>query len=172
MKRSSHTVAVCGITAALSIVLMALGSALGIMTYACPILVGILLLCVREELGCRWALTLWAAIGLLAVMLVPELEMTATFIGIFGWYPAVQPALNKLPKLLRPMCKLVALNAGAVLSYALLMKVTGLEDMPNTLWAWVLLLVMANLVFLLYDLALTRLRVTMVPRMRRLFGGR
>ncbi len=172
MKQNSRTVALCGLTAALSVVLMALGSALGVMTYACPILVGILLLCIREELGSRWALTLWVAIGLLAMMLVPEVEMTALFLGVFGWYPAVQPALNKLPKLLRPVCKLAALNAGAVLSYALLMKITGLEDMPNTVWAWVLLLVMGNLVFLLYDLALTRLRVTMVPRMRRLFRGR
>lgn len=169
MKRSSRTVALCGLTAALSVVLMALGSALGVMTYACPILVGVLLLCVREELGSRWALTLWAAIGLLAVMLVPEVEMTAIFLGVFGWYPAAQPALNRLPKLLRPVCKLLALNAGALLSYAVLRKVTGLEDMPNTVWAGALLLFTGNLVFVLYDLALTRLRVTMVPRIRRLF---
>lgn len=172
MKQNSRAVALCGLTAALSLVLMALGSVLGVMTYACPILVGILLLCVREELGSRWALTLWAAIGLLAIMLVPEVEMTAMFIGVFGWYPAVQPVFNRLPRLLRPVVKLGALNVGAVLMYAILMRVAGLQDMPNTAWAWMLLLVTGNLVFLLYDLALTRLRVTMVPRLHKIFSGR
>lgn len=171
MREHSRIVALCGLTAALSLVLMALGSALGIMTYACPVLVGVLLLCVREELGSRWALTLWAAIGLLALMLVPEVEMTAMFLGVFGWYPAVQPALDRLPRLLRPVVKLAALNGGAVLVYAILMRVTGLQDMPDTAWAWVLLLAAGNLVFALYDVALTRLRVTMVPRVHRMIFG-
>ena len=48
---------------------------------------------VREELGLRDALTLWAAAGLLGLLLVPELEMAALFAGLFGWYSAARPAL-------------------------------------------------------------------------------
>lgn len=169
MRQSSRTAAICGLTAALSLVLMALGSAMGVMTYVCPILVGVLLLCVREELGVRMALTEWAAIGLLAVILVPEPEMNAVFVGVFGWYPAAKPALDRIPRPFSLPARLLSMNAGAVLSYTVLAAAVGLQDMPGSFWGWVGLLALANLVFLGYDLALERLRVTLVPRLRRLF---
>ncbi len=172
MRRNSHIVAVCGLTAALAIVLMLLGSALGVMTYACPVLVGVLLLCVREELGVKWALTLWAAIGLLAMMLVPELEMTALFLGVFGWYPAAKPALDRLPRWPGWVVKLLALNGASAAVYGLLMAVMGMQDMPDALWGWIYLAVGGNLIFICYDIMLDRLRFTLVPRIRRLFSGR
>lgn len=169
MRQKSRIIAVCGLTAALSLVLMGLGSALAVMTYACPMLVGVLLLCVREELGVKWSLTLWAAIGLLALMLVPEVEMTAVFIGIFGWYPSVKPFLDRLPKVLSGLSRFLALNGAAVAVYAILIRFMGLSDMPEGAWAWVVLLAAGNVVFYFYDLLLDRLRFTLVPRLRRLF---
>ena len=169
MRQKSRTIAICGLTAALSLVLMGLGSALAVMTYVCPILVGVLLLCVREELGVKWSLTLWAAIGLLALMLVPELEMIAVFIGIFGWYPSAKLFLDKLPRALSYLARFAALNAAAIAVYAVLIRFMGLDDMPEGLWAWLVLLAAGNVVFYFYDLLLDRLRFTLVPRLRRLF---
>lgn len=170
MREQSHAVALCGLTAALALVVMVLGSMLGVMTYACPVLAGILLLCVREELGVRWALTEWAAIGLLALMLVPEPEMTGVFIGIFGWYPAAKPGLDRLPGLLSWFMKGLTFNGAAVGTYALLMQVVGISDMPGSLWGMVSMLAVGNLLFVLYDLALKRLQRTLLPRLHRLLS--
>ena len=169
MKQNSRRMAVCGLLAALSLVLMALGSALAVMTYVCPMLVGVLMLTVREELGTKWSLTLWAAVGLLSLVLVPEVEMAAVFIGIVGWYPSAKPVLDRLPKALSWAAKLAVFNGSAVLVYGLLIRFMGLSDMPEGLWGWGVLLVLGNVVFLLYDLMLDRLRFTLVPRLRRLF---
>lgn len=169
MREHARGMAVCGLTAALSLVLMALGSALGIMTYACPVLVGVLLLCVREELGARWALTLLGAIGLLALILVPEVEMTALFLGVFGWYPVAKPALDRLPRLLGTLVKGAALNGATALVYLMLIQVMGLPDLPEGIWGWLPLAVLFNLLFVCYDQVLHRLRFTLVPRLRRFF---
>ena len=169
MREKSRVIAICGLTAALSLVLMGLGSALAVMTYVCPMLVGVLLLCVREELGTKWSLTLWAAIGLLALMLVPEVEMTAVFIGIFGWYPSAKAFMDKLPGALSYLARFASLNAAAAAVYFVLIRVMGMEDLSEGLWAWVVLLAAGNLVFYFYDLLLERLHFTLVPRLRRLF---
>ena len=169
MKKKSRIVAVCGLTTALALVLMTLGSAMMVMTYACPVLVGILLLCVREELGVRWAVTEWAAIGLLGLMLVPEMEMIVLFIGVFGWYPAAKPAFDRLPRAVRLPVKLLALNGATVAVYYILFRIMGLQDMPETLWMWAILLILFNVVFFCYDLMLDRLCYTLVPKLRKLF---
>ena len=69
--------AVCGLCAGLSVVLMAVGSAFGVLTYVCPMLAGIPVYLVRRAWGTRPALCLWAAAGLLGLMLVPDREMAA-----------------------------------------------------------------------------------------------
>ena len=117
----------------------------------------------------KWSVTLWLAISLLAFMLVPELEMTAVFLGIFGWYPSVKPALDRLPKLLGRFGKLVLLNGAAVAVYAVLMQVMGLEDMPTGIVGWVVLFAAANLVFVCYDLVLYKTKVVMVPVLHHFF---
>ena len=169
MRNMSRAMALCGMTAALSLVLMLLGSALALFTYACPMLVGMLLLFIREELGVKWSVTLWLAISLLAFMLVPELEMTAVFLGIFGWYPSLKPVLDKFPKILGWCGKLLLFNGAAAAVYAVLMQVMGMEDMPGSLVGWAVLFAAANLVFCCYDLVLTRTKGVMVPVLHHFF---
>lgn len=169
IRRTSRAMAVCGLTAALSLVLMTVGSAFGVLTYVCPMLAGFLLLGVREKFGVRYALTLWAAIGLLAAMLVPEAEMAALFLGVFGWYPAAKPALDKFPGLLSWTVKLLTVNGAALLVYGGLFFVLGLETGTEGPLDWAVLLILANLVFFCYDRCLDRLRGRLTWLVRRWF---
>lgn len=154
--------AVCGLSAALCVVLMALGSVFGVMTYVCPMLAGLVVGVVREEFGPRDGLTLWGAAGLLALMLVPELEMSVVFVGLFGWYPVLRPALNRLPRWLRRLCKGAVYLGSVLLSYGVLALLMGLDALElGGRWEICLLLVMGGAIFALYDLALVRA----VPRL-------
>ena len=58
-KTESQKIALCGMLGALSVVLLLLGSALQIGTYAAPMLAAFLLIPVLEEYGTRYALTLY-----------------------------------------------------------------------------------------------------------------
>ena len=170
---ASRRMAVCGVAAALCVVLMVLGSALGVMTYVCPMLAGLVVGAVREELGLRDALTLWAAAGLLGLLLVPELEMAALFAGLFGWYSALRPALEGLPRWRRRLVK-SALFLGAVLTlYGALFCLLGLEGLAlEHSWEAALMLALACPVFFLYDRALGRLAPILGLWLRRLLPHR
>lgn len=173
IRDASRRIAVCGMAAALCVVLMVLGSALGVMTYVCPMLAGLVVGAVREELGLRDALTLWAAAGLLGLLLVPELEMAALFAGLFGWYPALRPTLEPLPRWRRRAVKSALFLVSMLTIYGALFLLLGLEGLAlEHRWEAVLLLVLSCPVFFLYDRALGRLAPALGPRLRRLLPRR
>ena len=148
----------CGMGAGLCVVLMFLGSAMGIMTYACPILAGVVVAMVRQRLGRQDALVMWVAAGLLGLMLVPELEMAALFAGLYGWYAALHPDLERLPRWRRRLTKLVLFLAAYLVVYGLLYWLMGAEGLAlSRLWEAALLLVTSVVVFGLYDRALCRI---------------
>lgn len=162
IRDASRRIAVCGAAAALCVVLMALGSALGVMTYVCPMLAGLVVGAVREEFGVRDALTLWAATGLLGLLLIPELEMAALFAGLFGWYAAVRPTLERLPRWRRRLVKSALFLVSVLAIYGALFLLLGLEGLAlERSWEAALLLALFCPVFFLYDRAL---RLT-VPRL-------
>ena len=161
--------AACGLLAGLSVVLMVLGSAFGVLTYVCPMLASIPVYLVRRAWGTRTALCLWAAAGLLGLMLVPDREMAALFLGLLGWYPAVKPALDRLPGPARRLAKGLCFGGALLVLYAVLLSLMGLES-PELGPAWeILLLWLAGTGTLaLYDLALTRLAPRLSRRLRHL----
>lgn len=159
--------AVCGLCAGLSVALMAVGSAFGVLTYVCPMLAGIPVYLVRRVWSTRTALCLWAAAGLLGLMLVPDREMAALFLGLVGWYPAVKPALDPLPSLVRRLAKGACFGVALLAVYAALLALMGLEALGlGPAWENLLLWLMGVGTLALYDLALTRLAPGLERRLR------
>ena len=93
-KTESQKIALCGMLGALSVVLLLLGSALQIGTYAAPMLAAFLLIPVLEEYGTRYALTLYVCVAILAVLFVPETELALFYVLVMGYYPVLRVKLN------------------------------------------------------------------------------
>lgn len=160
--------AVCGLCAGLSVVLMAVGSAFGVLTYVCPMLAGIPVYLVRRAWGTRTALCLWAAAGLLGLMLVPDREMAALFLGLVGWYPAVKPVLDRLPSLVRRLAKGACFGVALLVLYAALLAFMGLDALGlGPAWENLLLWLMGVGTLALYDTALLRLAPGLERRLGR-----
>lgn len=155
MRVSAKRMALCAMMAALCVVLMLLGAILELGMYAAPLLAGLLLIPVGKLYGRKYHTLLFAASALLCFLLVPNVEQNLMFAGIFGWYPILRPILQKLPKWLRWPVKLVIFNALIVAIEALVMLVLVPEAMERV-FLWILL-ILANVTFLAYDLMLPRL---------------
>jgi len=161
--------AVRGMLTALCVVLMMLGSLTGVMTYICPLLAGLPVLLVREKYGRTYALTLWIAAGLLGLLLVPEKEMALLFLGLFGWYPAVKPSLDRQTRWLRWGMKLLlcSLAFGVIYGAGLYLLGVTVEETGGMSY-WLLVLGMSDLIFLLYDVLLSQKDHPVLNRLRRL----
>ena len=168
MKQQSRRMAVCGMTAALGVVLMVLGAILELGMYVCPMFVGLCLIPIGKEWGIKYHLMLWAAIGLLCLMLVSNLEQNLMFIGFFGWYPALRPRLQHLPSLPRLIVKLLLFNCIVIAIEALIMLVLVPEVMGAVFT--LILLALGNVTFLLYDFAIPRFEWLAKKHLKKIFG--
>lgn len=171
----SGRVALCGVLGALSVVVLAAGYLLQIGTYAAPMYAAFLTIPALEEYGPRAALLQYAAVSILALLLVPDWELVFFYALVMGYYPAVRRLLQRIrSKLLRAAAKLCLFNGASAAVYGLLFALLGpavwdelLADGTGMLALFVLL---GNLCFWLCDWATARLtvvwRVALRPRLR------
>lgn len=155
MKQQSRRMAVCGVTAALGVVIMLLGNVLGLGMYLAPMIVGACLIPIGKSWGVKYHILLWIAIGILSMIFVSNPEQNLIFLGLFGWYPILRPALQKLSPLLRVLVKLLLFNIIIIALEALIILVLVPESMGVPFM--IVLLLLGNVTFLLYDYVLPRI---------------
>jgi hypothetical protein len=133
LHHAAHRMALCGILCGLAEVLLLTSGLIPVAIYCGPLLAMFVLLPVREEYGSRASLTAWLAVGLLGIFLVPDKELAGVFL-FFGWYPAAQPYLDRLPaRPLRILCKLAVCGAAMAALYLLLIFVFQLNAVVEEL---------------------------------------
>lgn len=146
--------------AALSVVIMML-TIIPVMTYAAPAFAGIMLMLIVIEINKKWAFGVYAAVGILSLLLATDKEASVMYVAFFGYYPIIKAVLeSKLPRVLEWIVKFLIFNVTMVAAYFVLIRVFGIsmEDM-NELGKYgpLILLGMGNVVFLVFDIAITRI---------------
>ncbi len=172
----SGRMALCGVLAALTVAILLAGTALGIGTYAAPMLASFLLIPALVEYGTSTALTQYAASAVLALLLVPDPELSLFYVLVLGPYPVVKTVLDRIrPMALRWAAKVAVFNGSAAVMYALLWLVflPGMTDlMPGTAAMGVVLVLLCNLAFVMCDRAVAALTLVYRLRMRRYWKKR
>ena len=176
-KRNGVKIAFCGITAALSLVIL-LMTIIPVTEISLAALAGIVIIPVVIEFGRKTGLVVFAVVGALALLLIPTLEGKALYIAFFGYYPVLKSALEsrRLPRLAEWGIKFVLFNVAIVAAYWLMLNVFSLPkdsfQIGGVSLLWVFLLI-GNAVFFIYDRCLTGLifkyMTAWQPRVRRLF---
>lgn len=153
--RNSLKIAFCGITAALSAVVMFLTGVVPTATVALPAVAGCFLIPVVAELGRGWGMGVYAVCCVLSFLLAPDREAAFIYILFFGYYPVLLALLGRIRnKALRWAAKLGVFNAAVLAETALAVWVLGIPwenvDLLGRATPAVLLLA-ANVMFVLYD---------------------
>lgn len=178
MKRTEK-LTVCGVMGALSLVCLLL-TVFPFATYALPALASVFFMPVVIECGKRWALALYVAVSLLALLVVPDLEARLLFVFFFGYYPVFKSWAEGRPRPVEWACKLGVFNIAVVAAYALLsavgfsLSVFMIPGLAVSLAVMLLLFLLAgNLIFIMYDIGLSRMLPLYFSRLqplwRRLF---
>ena len=158
---------ICAMMAAVSVVLMLLGAVLQLGTYAAPLLTGMVLIPIGNRYGRKYQVMLWLVISVLCFMLIPAAEQNMMFAGLFGWYPIAYPTLQKLPRLMRLPVKLLLFNGVVLALEALIILVLVPEAIDSAML--VLLLLLGNVMFLLYDNVVPKFEVIARKYLKHLF---
>ena len=177
MKQSSK-IALGGIIAALSVVSMLL-TVIPSMTFVLPAIAGVLLMMMVIEVNKGWAFMVFIAVGLISFFIVPDRMAAVVYVLFFGYYPILKALLeSRLPRILEIILKFAVFNAAIVAAYYLLTFVMGipvgeldflLEKGIPIAGVIAIVLLAANGIFLIYDLALSRLIEAYLSRWQKNF---
>ena len=170
-RRQSARIALCGLLAALSVVLMLGGGLIPVATYCAPMAAAVLLLPVVFEFGRASAVLTYAAVSLISLMLSADKEAALFYIFI-GYYPILKWDLDRVrPRGLRLVLKAAVFNLSIGLMYALLCFVLHIDAItaefsamgPALLFAFILGL---NACLFIYDKLLISLSLLYWNRIR------
>lgn len=158
-KNKTSKISLCAIVSALAVALMLVSRLFTVADYSITALCGLLMGVIVIECGAKWALASYVATALLAVLIAPG-ECSILFVAFFGYYPVVKVLLDKMQIVLGWILKLALFNAVIVsLLYLLRALAVPMDDIEflNPVLSIVLVLVLLNIVFVLYDILFGRL---------------
>ncbi len=155
IKKNTKRLTLCAILVALGVVILSLGSLFEVLDLSAAALAAMLVVVAVIEVGSFWPWLVYAATGLLALLL--PLKFAAVFyLLLAGYYPIIKEKIEKLrSRIFGWIIKLAMMNAALTLmilagKYILSLPQTELD------WEWLLYLT-GNATFVLFDIALTRL---------------
>ena len=161
--KHSFRVALGGVISALSLVVLMMTGVIPFATYSLPCLAGLLLVVVVVECGAKWAWVSFAATAILSMMITPDREAAIMYTALFGYYPMVKQQIEKRFFGVKEWAyKLLLFNISVVIAYFIAINLLGmtylLEDLGDSVALGLLaLLGLGNIVFVLYDVAMTRM---------------
>lgn len=174
MKNSSaFKVAIGGLISAFSLTLLLLTGVFPFGTYAFPVISGVLLIAIFLEFGFRWAMLVYGVISILSLFFVADKEAALFFMLLFGYYPVVKSYIEKIKsKAVQYIIKLVIFNIGAVAVYFIMLFIFGMDTDAFVIFGVnipLVFLLVGNVIFVIYDFAVTVAAIQYIKKYRNIF---
>lgn len=161
MERTSYKVALGGIVSALCLVSMFLTGVIPVLSLVLPMISGVLMLIIKEEVSTSWSFLTYTAVSLLSLFVTFDKESSIMFIFIFGLYPILKNFFDKIkPLILRVLCKLIYYNVFVTIAFQITFVIFGMQELADEMNQYfehgmLVLLIATNPVFLMYDYSLS-----------------
>ena len=163
-----------GVIAAVCLFSMFCTGILPMLDYTIPTFAGFLMVIMIVDTDTKWAFTTYAAVSFLCLIITPNLEASMLFILFMGYYPILRVYLDRIPvRLVRVGIKFAVFNAALIIFYSLVQYVfMADEDMTEGMemfgrYALMVLWLMANVFFVMYDRLLGQLTALYVNWFRK-----
>ena len=150
-KKNTKKIAFSGISAGMCVAVIFIGSMLDLIDMSTAALAGIIVFISIYKTDLKYSLGTYVTSSVLSFVLVSQKSASILFALIFGLYPFIWYFSIKIKKMvISYLIKLLLFNSLAFLSIFLLKElIAGYIDEPVIIW--ILLILIANAAFLLYD---------------------
>ncbi len=159
--KKTYSLAFSALICAVSVVLMLLTGLIPVGTYAIPCAAGAVLAAVVIESGYVTAVSAYFVVSVLSVLIAADKEAVLYYIAFLGFYPIVKGVIEKLgSKIIQWVLKFLLFNLCIIGAFFVSIHLLSVPEESFNLFGvyvpWVFLLA-GNLIFLVYDICLTRL---------------
>ena len=142
--------------AALGVVFLYIGSIVQVMDITMAVVASLCCAFAVIEYGGSYPWLIYAVTGVASLIVLPQKEAAVIYILFFGFYPILKKTLEKRRKLTAWMLKELIFNvslAVMLILSSLLLTADSAEPLP----VFLLFVIIAEITFPIYDIALTRL---------------
>ncbi len=152
-----------GIITAVCLALMFCTSMFPMLDYTIPAFAGFLMVIMIVETQARWAVTTYAAVSVLCLLVTPNYQASLLFILFMGYYPILKFYLERIKsKYAAWIVKYAVFNAAIAVFFLIFRFLLTSEDILDGMdkfgrYAIPILWLGANAFFLLYDMVLGQL---------------
>ena len=172
--RESSKAALCGIVAALAVVIMMITYISPVLVYTAPPFAGLILLLIVNEVGFSRAVGTYVAVSILSLFLIADKEAATFFTCFFGFYPILRIFLDRKIKLkaIKYIIKVFVFNLSLLGSVCVSMYIFNIDYSDFTdggKYMAYLFFSMMNVVFVLYDFLIARLQILYFLRLQKRF---
>lgn len=171
MSEIHHTkrLTVCAMLCALGVVMLWLGSVIEIAELSMAVIASLLCVFAVIEYGNPSAFLVFAVTAVLSLILLPNKGTAAVYLLFFGYYPILKGIFERRARFVRWLLKEAVFHAALVAIFlAWRFLLFPVENVISP-WLYLVALIFAEVTFLLYDVALTRLISFYLFRLRKRF---
>ena len=169
MKKSTKKLTVSAILCAICVVIMIIGSVFEVMDLSVAAICSFAVLFSVIELGGFYPVAIWIVVSVLGSVVLPVKLPAVYFSLFFGWYPILKAFSERHSILLRLLIKIFA----CVASLFVILQITRIffpEELTQSYE--ILLYPLCVAVFLLYDVAMSRIKNAYLRTWKRRLGIR
>lgn len=150
----TRVLALCSLFSALGVIILYLGSLIEVIDLSMAVVASLLVVVAVIEIGGVYPWLIYAVTSVLSFLLLPNKFVAAVYLAFAGFYPILKSKLEKIKGIVCTLLKLGVFN----LCLLAVWGVSKLFVIPfETAYGIAVTAVILNLVFVLYDFALTRL---------------
>ncbi len=174
--KESRNISLAGILTALCVVCLAIGTFVQTLDLTAAALGSIIILIAFIELGKKWSWGVFAVSAILSVLILPHKLPCVVFALFSGFYPILKEDLNRIQKKwLSYTVRIATFNIAFVLIGSIsvfLLKTDITSQYGEFIYIAVIgFILLANITFILFDLALERIAVYYISKIRpKVFG--
>ena len=180
MNKKTRNLAISGVLAALGVVILYIGSLIEIMDLTAVFVASFLVVIAILELKAPWHFLLWVVTSLLSLLLLPNKFCAFEYAIFGGLYPILKYYYEKYSRKMANILKIISFNVLFFVAVFVFIFLFGLGEIELPILGTVTptayvaaMAVLANIVFVLYDILLTRFIIIYEhkyrKRMKRIF---
>lgn len=159
IRSNTKKLTVCAMLAALGVVLLYLGSLVEVLDISMAAIASLTCIIAVIEYGKSAPWAVFGVTAVLSLILLPNKTPAALYAIFFGFYPILKEKIEKLPRLPSWVIKELVFNVclAGMCAAIYYLSTTGQNTLLSSPWMIAATIAAAEVVFVLYDIALTRL---------------
>ncbi len=167
-KSNTKQLTVCAMLAAIGVVLLYLGSVIEVVDISMAVIASLACVIAVIEYGKGAPWLVFGVTAVLSVVLLPNKSPAVMYALFFGYYPILKEKFENMSRSLGWFLKELVFNIALV---AILFAMKLLLFLPDNipLMLYIIAVALCEVIFILYDFALTRLISLYVYKLRRRF---